>query len=95
MGAQSPLPPRRSYGVSRRLIRRVECAEDGRGAFIVITPQGRATIEQAAPSHVKTVRRLVFDALSPDEVDAFAAIIERLLTQLDQAEGFPSRGNPT
>ena len=51
----------------RRLVQRVECAEDGRGAFIVITPQGRAAIEQAAPGHVNTVRRLVFDALSPEE----------------------------
>ena len=72
----------------RRLVQRVECAEDGRGAFIVITPQGRAAIEQAAPGHVSTVRRLVFDALSPDEVDAFATIIERVLAQLDnQPEG--------
>ena len=33
----------------RRLVQRVECAEDGRGAFVVITQQGRAAIEQAAP----------------------------------------------
>ena len=72
----------------RRLVQRVECAEDGRGAFIVITPQGRAAIEQAAPGHVKTVRRLVFDALSPEDLDAFATIIEKALTQLDnQAAG--------
>jgi DNA-binding MarR family transcriptional regulator len=72
----------------RRLVQRVECAEDGRGAFIVITPQGRAAIEQAAPGHVSTVRRLVFDILSPEEVDAFATIIERVLAQLDnQPEG--------
>ena len=50
----------------RRLVQRVECAEDGRGAFIVITPQGRAAIEQAAPGHVNAVRRLVFDALSDE-----------------------------
>lgn len=68
---------------SRRLVQRVECAEDGRGAFVVITPQGRAAIEQAAPGHVNTVRRLVFDALSPDEVDALATIIEKALAQLD------------
>ena len=73
---------------SRRLVKRVECAEDGRGAFIVITPQGRAAIGQAAPGHVNTVRRLVFDVLSPEEVDAFATIIERVLAQLDnQPEG--------
>jgi len=62
----------------------VECTEDGRGAFIVITPQGRAAIEQAAPGHVKTVRRLVFDALSPEDLDAFATIIEKALAQLDK-----------
>src|SRR4249919_61195 len=67
----------------RRLVRRVECAEDGRGAFVVITPQGRAAIEQAAPGHVNAVRRLVFDALSPEEVDAFATIIEKALAQVD------------
>ena len=67
----------------RRLVQRVECAEDGRGAFIVITPQGRAAIEQAAPGHVNAVRRLVFDALSDEEVNAFATIIEKALTQLD------------
>jgi DNA-binding MarR family transcriptional regulator len=75
---------------SRRLVKRVECAEDGRGAFIVITPQGRAAIEQAAPGHVNTVRRLVFDGLSPEEVGALATIIEKALAQLDdQAEGLP------
>ena len=67
----------------RHLVQRVECAEDGRGAFVVITPQGRTAIEQAAPCHVNTVRRLVFDALSPDELDAFATIIEKALAQLD------------
>jgi DNA-binding MarR family transcriptional regulator len=56
----------------------------------VITPQGRAAIEQAAPGHVNTVRRLVFDGLSPEEVGALATIIEKALAQLDdQAEGLP------
>lgn len=68
----------------RRLVQRLECAEDGRGAFVVITPQGRAAIEQAAPGHVNAVRRLVFEALSPEEVDAFGIIIEKALAQLDK-----------
>jgi DNA-binding MarR family transcriptional regulator len=70
---------------SRRLVQRVECAEDGRGAFVVITPQGRVAIEQAAPGHVNTVRRLVFDALGAEEIDAFATIIEKTLAQLDNS----------
>jgi DNA-binding MarR family transcriptional regulator len=80
---------------SRRLVQRVECAEDGRGAFVVITPQGRAAIERAAPGHVNTVRRLVFDALNPQEIHALATIIDKLLAQLDnQDEGLPSSLNP-
>jgi DNA-binding MarR family transcriptional regulator len=76
----------------RRLVQRVDCAEDGRGAFIVITSHGRAAIERAAPGHVNTVRRLVFDALTPQDVSAFATIIDKALAQLDnQAEGLPNR----
>jgi DNA-binding MarR family transcriptional regulator len=75
---------------SRHLVQRAECAEDGRGAFIVITPQGRAAIEQAAPGHVNTVRRLIFDALSPEEIDALATVIDKALAQLNnQQEGHP------
>ncbi len=75
----------------RRLVQRVECAEDGRGAFVVITQQGRAAIEQAAPGHVNTVRRLVFDVLSPEEVDSFGAIIDKALAQLDNQPARPSQ----
>jgi DNA-binding MarR family transcriptional regulator len=73
----------------RRLVERVECAEDGRGAFVVITPQGRAAIEQAAPGHVNTVRRLVFDVLTPEEIDALATIIDKTLAQLDDPATWP------
>jgi DNA-binding MarR family transcriptional regulator len=79
----------------RRLVQRVECAEDGRGAFVVITPQGRAAIEQAAPGHVNTVRRLVFDALSPQEVDAFGTIIDKALAQLDKTARSPQIAEST
>ena len=65
----------------RGLVQRTECPEDGRGAFVGITPAGRAAIEQAAPGHVRAVRRLMFDALSDDEVDCLARTIDRLLDQ--------------
>jgi DNA-binding MarR family transcriptional regulator len=69
----------------RRLVQRAECSEDGRGAFVAITPQGRAAIEEAAPSHVMTVRRLMFDALSEEEKAALAAVIDKLLARTDHA----------
>lgn len=65
----------------RGLVERVECPEDGRGAFIAITAAGRAAIEQAAPGHVRAVRRLVFDALDEDDVDRFTAIVDTLLAR--------------
>ena len=70
----------------RGLVERVECAEDGRGAFIAVTPTGRTAIEQAAPGHVRAVRRLMFDALSKDEVGHLGTTIDKLLTRLDGAD---------
>ena len=69
----------------RGLVGRVECSQDGRGAFVVITPQGRAAIEEAAPGHVMAVRRLMFDALSEEEKAALAAVIDKLLARTDLA----------
>lgn len=69
----------------RGLVQRVECAEDGRGAFVAITPEGRAAIEKAAPGHVRAVRRLVFDVLSEDDVAQFTGLVEKVLSRLDGA----------
>jgi len=65
----------------RGLVERAQCSEDGRGAFIVITTQGRAAIEEAAPGHVMAVRRLMFEALSEGEKVALAAVIDKLLAR--------------
>jgi DNA-binding MarR family transcriptional regulator len=67
----------------RGLVAREECRDDGRGAFVVLTPEGRAAIEQAAPAHVATVRRLVFDALTPHEAEVMAGVVEKVLARLE------------
>lgn len=67
----------------RGLLTRDECVEDGRGVLVAITPAGREVIEAAAPKHVATVRRLVIDALAPDELAALAQISGRILEQLE------------
>ncbi|MDS1270358.1 MarR family transcriptional regulator [Lipingzhangella sp. LS1_29] len=67
----------------RGLVERQECSEDARGAFIVLTEHGRGTIEQAAPQHVNTVRDLVFDQLTPEQVDAMLEIGEQVLARID------------
>ena len=67
----------------RGLIRREECADDGRGAWVTLTAEGRTAIEAAAPAHVETVRRLVFEALTSEEVEQLAAVIDKVLARLE------------
>lgn len=67
----------------RGLVAREDCADDRRGAFVVLTAVGRQAIEQAAPGHVEAVRGLVFDGLTPAQVDALQALTDAVLARLD------------
>lgn len=68
----------------RGLVRRQECETDRRGAYIVLTEQGRSAITAAAPAHVEDVRRYLIDVLTPTQLDALADIAETVLTHLDE-----------
>jgi len=68
----------------RGLVTREECATDGRGAFVVLTRQGMRAIERAAPSHVASVRRNLIDLLTPAEIDALAAISQKVVAHLSR-----------
>jgi DNA-binding MarR family transcriptional regulator len=70
----------------RGLVARQECQADARGAFVVLTEAGRAAIERAAPAHVETVRELVFDGLSRDQLTALTAITSRVLDRLQATQ---------
>jgi DNA-binding MarR family transcriptional regulator len=67
----------------RGLVRREECSQDGRGAFAAITTTGRTAIEGAAPSHACTVRRLVFDDLTDEELQTLGVITDKVLARLE------------
>jgi DNA-binding MarR family transcriptional regulator len=71
----------------RGLVERSNCNEDRRGAWIVLTDRGRATVESAAPRHVESVRRYLFDELSPAQVDALAAIGRAVVGKLVETCG--------
>ncbi|MFI8828474.1 MarR family winged helix-turn-helix transcriptional regulator [Streptomyces sp. NPDC053431] len=66
----------------RGLVAREECATDGRGAVVTLTGKGLRTIEAAAPAHVASVRRYFVDLLTPEELDMFAALGERVVDHL-------------
>lgn len=67
----------------RGLIDRSYCAEDRRGAWIVLTDDGRDAVVAAAPRHVEGVRRYLFDEVNADQVEALAAIAHAVVTRLD------------
>ncbi len=69
----------------RGLVVRESCATDRRGAFVVLTEQGRSAITAAAPGHVATVRRLVFDGLAPEQVAALEVTASQVLARLEPA----------
>jgi DNA-binding MarR family transcriptional regulator len=66
----------------RGLVAREGCASDARGAFAVLVEAGRAAIERAAPAHVETVRQLVFDGLTHDQLTALTEITTGVLDRL-------------
>ncbi|TWP46901.1 MarR family transcriptional regulator [Lentzea tibetensis] len=69
----------------RGLVRRENCRSDGRGAFVVLTDEGREAIEAAAPRHVEQVRELMFDNLTDEEVAVLARISQRVVDKLTTA----------
>ena len=69
----------------RGLVERSQCDADRRGAYIVLTAAGRDAVEAAAPSHVASVRRYLFDALTPEQVDALDAISRGTVERIDVA----------
>jgi DNA-binding MarR family transcriptional regulator len=67
----------------RDWVRRQVCAEDGRGQLAVLTDEGFAALEGAAPVHVESVRTHLLDRLSPEQIAAMRDIGETLLRHLD------------
>lgn len=64
-------------------VRREPCPGDRRATNVVLTDEGWAKVVRAAPGHVRHVRRLVVDALEPEQVEQLSAISVRLLEVLD------------
>lgn len=88
--------PRLSHVCSRLeqrgLADRFPCPEDGRATNVRLTPEGRNALVRAMPDHLATARRLVIDALTPEQLDALAEVTAVIRDQLD--EGQTPRNNP-
>ncbi|UCR88265.1 MarR family winged helix-turn-helix transcriptional regulator [Mycetocola spongiae] len=67
----------------RGLVRRGPCPTDGRATNAHLTEAGWDVVVAAAPGHVATVRRHVFDVLTPEQVGQLDAIGTSILRTLD------------
>lgn len=81
---------RLTYAVSRLekdgLVRREDCRWDKRGSIAALSEEGLRVLEQAAPGHVETVRSLLFDRLTPEQVGQLEEIFSAV------GEGFQGDG---
>ena len=69
-------------------VRRENCEDDRRGLWAVLTEEGTAALGRAAPGHATRVRSLMFDRLSPEQVDQLRGIFDTL------GCGRPDQGSP-
>ncbi|MFP4513081.1 MAG: MarR family winged helix-turn-helix transcriptional regulator [Acidimicrobiales bacterium] len=66
----------------RGLVAREACPTDKRGTFAVLTPEGRALLEQAAPTHVHSVREHLIDRLDPDDFVTLGVMLSKVAAPL-------------
>ena len=79
--------PRLSRVLSRLeaagFVDRAPSEEDRRATDVTLTEAGWLKVAGAAPGHVATVRRLVIDGLTPEQVAQLSTISTTMLKQLD------------
>jgi DNA-binding MarR family transcriptional regulator len=78
----------------RGWVRRMDCPTDRRGQIAMLTDQGFAALSAAAPGHVEQVRRVLFDALSAEQLRQLdgisAAILAKAASSPTDADGCPA-----
>lgn len=68
----------------RGWVERGPCPDDRRGQLARLTAAGQQVLVETAPGHVAEVRRVVFDRLSPDDVEQLRALATTLLDGLTE-----------
>src|SRR5437899_12496248 len=70
----------------RGLIRRDDCATDSRGAEVSLTESGAAAFRRAGAPHMRAIKRHFADALTPEQFQALADILQSLQDHLHPAD---------
>jgi DNA-binding MarR family transcriptional regulator len=86
-GSQSRLSHLISRLEERGWVRRERVGEDGRGYVAVLTDAGYEKVTATAPGHVEEVRQLIFDQLTPEQIEALDGICDSILGKLAPPDG--------
>ncbi|UFU02923.1 MarR family transcriptional regulator [Ruania suaedae] len=65
------------------LVRRIPCPQDRRARHAVLTDEGQAHVQAAAPGHVGHARALVVDAVDSADLEAFGRVAATILDRVD------------
>lgn len=80
---------RLSHAVARLVangwVERESCPTDRRGAFAVLTDEGFQALSNAAPAHVTSVRKHLFDRLTREQMQALGEINDAILAGLRES----------
>ena len=68
----------------RGLITREECATDSRGHEVVLAPAGATAFQEATRPHLRDIREIFIDALTPAQLEAAGEIAAALRAHLAQ-----------
>ena len=91
-------PSRLSHGIARLerhgWVCRAPLPGDGRQVTATLTPQGYRKVEASAPRHVRFVRKLIIDALTPAQLRELGTIAGAILESIDTELGPARTGHP-
>ena len=63
----------------RGLVTKRKSEGDARGVIVTITEEGQKRLDSAAPDHVESIRRIIFDHLDPADAPALRRFMEGVL----------------
>ena len=75
---------------ARGWIERMACETDRRGQIARLTDEGFAALDAAAHHHVDQVRRMIFDRLTPAQVEQLAVISAAIEAGVEEVSSSPA-----
>lgn len=68
---------------------RAACETDGRATNVTLTDAGFEKLKQTAPGHVEAVREMIFDAITPAQLQQLNAALQPILDSIDTERRAP------